>query len=201
LTTKTAGAPHAAITAACGTVAAHSPTTRGPASILAKNEAKKNYIALVRPVVRQIQNWPGTTDADRQALGITIPKNRSDINPPTQPPQMDIVLVNGRRVQIRLHGSDPDRRTKPAGVAGASIYSFSGATPPTDLNQWHFLQSISRTDALITFDNPAVTGSTLWLCARWFNAKQQPGPACDPQNVAAPLGEGAAIAGAIRKAA
>ncbi len=160
--------------------AATDPLTRGGSTILAKNIARDFLAAESRKLARIIQANPAVTNQQKYDLALNVRAARTPIPPPAEVPVLDLMSVSGRTVEIRLHNGTSTRRGKPAGVAGANLFSFVGETPPADLKAWTFQQGDSRTKATITFDNSVAPGSRVWLCARWFNAKLQPGPTCAP---------------------
>ncbi|MCC6422985.1 MAG: hypothetical protein IT447_05855 [Phycisphaerales bacterium] len=161
--------------------AATDPSTRGDATILAKNIAKLSLIAISRELGQFVRSNPIVTDAQRQALGLNIRAQRAPIPAPTEAPQMDILSISGRTVSIRLH-KQGSGRGKPTGVAGARLFSFVGETAPQDLRDWTFEGTDSRTKFSITLAADIPTGSRVWLTACWFNPMQECGPSCEPIN-------------------
>jgi hypothetical protein len=107
----------------------------------------------------------------------------SPINPPTERPVMEIVEVNGRIVTIRLRQIGSPSRAKPAGVWGASVCSFVGATPPSDITAWKTEGESTRTDFDVEFAASIPAGSQVWLTAYWKNPRLMSGPACDPISI------------------
>jgi hypothetical protein len=152
---------------------------RGPAATQTKNTAKHALIAEARKLVRIIQAFPGTTNTMRVQLKITVP----DVEPtpvpvPSTAPVLSIVRTINRVVTVRLRDSEnPDRRGKPHGVSGASIFMYIGENPPADPLQWSFLLSTARPAMNIPFASTVPGGSKVWLCAFWFNPRKQSGPA------------------------
>ncbi len=159
------------------------PATRGGASILAKEIARTDLVKYIRLLARTIQGTMTVTDAQRYALGLTVRDiSPSPIPAPSSAPDVDIVSVAGRTVKIRLHDStSPTRRGRPPGVAGASLFSFVGTTPPASLSAWHFEGNTTRTNKLeVLFDAGVPGGATVWFAAFWFNARTQAGPTSTP---------------------
>jgi hypothetical protein len=161
---------------------ASDPLTRSPANIVAKDGAKAALITSARQLAGIIQKYPGTTDFMRSELGLTVKDAEpSPIPPPADAPQLDVVTVSGRTVRIRLRDvANPTRRGKPAGVSGASVFSYVGATPPPDVAAWKFEGNIGVTKVDVTFPTTVEPGAQVWLTAFWFNPRKQSGPACTP---------------------
>ncbi|MCC6423337.1 MAG: hypothetical protein IT447_07635 [Phycisphaerales bacterium] len=159
--------------------AAKDPSTRGLATVLAKNIARKALVALSRQLAQFIRNNPVITDPQRLALGLSINTRHSPIPAPAEAPRMDVRAVSGQTFTLQLH-SQGNGRGKPAGVSGARFYSFVGETAPQDLRDWTFEGTDSRTRLDLTLSAPTPPGSRVWLCACWLNPRQQCGPACEP---------------------
>ena len=96
---------------------------------------------------------------------------------PSSAPDIDIVSVSGRSVKIRLHdAASPTRRGKPPLVSGAAVFSFVGATAPTDPAQWKFEGNMTRTVVNVVFPGTVAAGAQVWITAFWYNPRAQQGP-------------------------
>jgi len=157
------------------------PATRTKGTILAKNDARIPLRASARNLARIIQAFPTLTNTQRADLGITVRDvTPSPINPPTESPVMEVVSANGRALTLKLRSVDSERRGKPPGVHGASLFSYVGATPPADISAWKFEGSTTRTSFVMEFAPTVPAGSQVWLTAFWFNPRSESGPACMP---------------------
>jgi hypothetical protein len=173
------GALNTAFVAAYTT--AKDPLTRSPANIQAKKTAKVALIANARLLAGIVQKFPAITNAQRSELGLTVHNSPSPVPPPAFAPGVDVVSVTLNTVRLRLHDTvNPSRRGKPAGVSGASIFSFVGAVAPTEESGWKFEGNASRTVVDVTFTGATAPGAKVWFTAFWFNAKKQSGPASAP---------------------
>ncbi len=162
---------------------ANKPATRSPGNIEIKNTKKDALLVLTRKLVKQAQASPVMTNDKRAALGITIP----DVDPTPVPvpevaPQLDVVSVAARTVKVRLRDAATGNRKKPAGVAGAAVLSYVGATVPADMRGWFFEGNTTRLDTEVEFSATVPTGSQVWLTAFWFNRRGESGPACPPMS-------------------
>jgi len=156
-------------------------TTRSPANIITKNLAKKNLIASARSLAGIVQKYPSITNAQRSELGLTVPSTPTPIPAPSSAPALEIGTVTGYTVNIKLHDSTSgSKRGKPVGVSGASVFSYVGATPPTDIAAWKFEGNTSKTAVVVSFATTLAAGAQVWLTAFWFNPRKQSGPACAP---------------------
>lgn len=137
--------------------------------------------AEARRLARIIQANPLVSDEQRAELGITVRDTEpTPVPPPQESPLIEVVTVQGRLLRLKLRGVNSERRGKPDGVHGASVFSFVGNSPPADISLWKFESSTTRTVLDIEFPPATPAGSQVWLTAFWFNAKSQSGPACTP---------------------
>jgi hypothetical protein len=162
---------------------ATAPSTRTRGTVAAKNAARATLKANARLLARIVQATASVTAQQKIDLGLTprdvIP---SPINPPTEAPVIEIVAALGRTIKLNLRTVGSDRRGKPNGVQGASLFSFVGAAAPADLSDWMFEGSTTRTSFDVEFAPTIPAGSQVWLTAFWFNPRSQSGPACTPIN-------------------
>ena len=173
------GTAHSAFAAAYAVVT--DPSTKTVTSVAAKDASIKSLKLLARQYAKIVNAYPPTTNIQRLALGLT-PRAAtvSPIHAPTEAPVMEVVATMGRSLKLKLHGTGTALRGKPAGCAGAAIYSFMGLTPPANLADWKSEGSATRTIFTIVFPPTAPAGSQVWLSAAWFNPRNQTGPACTP---------------------
>jgi hypothetical protein len=156
------------------------PTVRNKASTAAKNAARAAMKLSATQLANIINGQPAVSDAQKIALGLTVRGSYSPVPVPADPPALAIVSVIGRTVKIRVHSSATVTRARPAGVTGATVFSYVGTTPPGDLSTWRFQGSTSKAVIDVTFSDTAPAGSAVWLIAFWYNGKGQSGPACSP---------------------
>ena len=170
--------------------------TRSPANISTKDLQKAILIAEIRMLAGVSQRWPGMTNPLRIELGLP-PRDfePTPIPPPGAAPGIVVKSAQGRTVRIRLIDvAQPTRLGKPAGVSGASVFSFVGANPPAELSGWKFEGNTGRTTIDVLFPTSVASGATVWFTAFWFNPRKQQGPACDPVSANLPGGSVSTIA-------
>lgn len=157
------------------------PGVRNKSAVAAKNAARTALKDSARLLAKRIDGTATVTDAQKIELGLNVRALPSPIPAPANPPALDIVSVSGRTVRIRLHDSlDASRRGKPAGVAGATVFSYVGPTAPTDPSDYKFEGNTTRTQVDIVFPDTVAPGAVVWLTAFWRNERDQSGPACAP---------------------
>lgn len=157
------------------------PSTRTRGTVAAKDAARTPLKAMARELARIVNAFPAITNQQRIDLGLT-PRSGTitPINPPTEPPVLEVVSAIGRILRVKLRSIDSNRRGKPPHVQGASVFSFIGNAPPADISQWKFEGSTTRTETTIEFPPTVAAGAQVWLTAFWFSPHSQSGPACQP---------------------
>jgi hypothetical protein len=161
--------------------AAKDPETRGNATIYAKQEAKQSLVSESRRLAMIVTNYPATTNKQRQAMGLTIKDTTpSPVPVPDSAPVVEVREVKNQRITLVLHNAESTSRAKPAGVKGATLFSYVGESTPAALSDWKFEGNVTRT--LVDLDMPATVpnGSKVWITAFWFNSKAESGPATAP---------------------
>ncbi len=176
-------------TAYATALAACDPAIRNKTSTAAKNAARAALERAARQTAATIDGTPAVTDAQKIQLGLLVRRSPQVIPAPTTSPGLEILSQDGWTVSIRLRDKESlEKRGKPAGVAGASVFSFVGDTPPSNLVEWNFQGNIGRTTMDITFPSSLPPGTKVWITAFWFNGRKQAGPNCAPESANLPGG-------------
>ena len=169
--------------------AATTPATRTSVSIQAKTAAAKLLKAASVNVARIITATPTVSNAQLLSLRLNMRATPTPAPVPADAPNLDVVSVSGFVAKLRLHDSTSgSRRGKPALVSGASVFSFIGATPPTEMSGWNFEGNTGKIRIDITFPGTLAPGTKVWFMAFWFNGAKQPGPTCAPVSTNMPGG-------------
>lgn len=169
---------HAAFATA---MAGCAPAIRCKSNVATKNAAR----ALLRTNASQlssiIKGQPTVTDAQRIALGLNVRAMPTPSPQPAGGPGMQVISVPGWTVRLRLYDMDVVTRTKPAGVIGASLFTYVGDEAPTDVSEWTFALNTGMSVVSVNFSSTLSPGTKVWLTARWFNGRKQPGPLASPR--------------------
>jgi hypothetical protein len=162
--------------------AATNAGTNSASAIVTKNTAKAALIASARQLAGIIQKFPGTTNTMRSELGLTVKDAEpTPIPPPAVAPSVVVTSSSGNTVGLRLvDPANPTRRGKPAGVDGIAVFSYVGATAPTDEAGWKFEGNTSRTAVEVVFPGTTAPGAKVWFTAFYFNQRKQRGPSATP---------------------
>ena len=162
--------------------AATNDGTNSRSAIVTKNDAKALLVASARQLAGIVQRFPGTTNTMRSDLGLTVrDADPTPVPPPAFAPSIVVVSMNGNTVRIRMvDPANPTRRGRPDGVDGIAVFSFVGASAPTEEAGWKFEGNTTRTTVDVTFPAETAPGAKVWFTAFYFNARKQSGPAATP---------------------
>lgn len=146
----------------------------------AKDDARTGVEAAVRPLVRRLQASPAVSDAERAALGITVPE--SPAAPPGPPTTRPVVRIDSsQRLRHTIHFSDettPTRIAKPAGVSGAEIWVKTSPVadpPPAGPSGLTFIALDTRTPYTLDFEG-GDGGKNAHYMLRWVSTTGEKGP-------------------------
>jgi hypothetical protein len=142
----------------------------------AKDDSRRVYIAVIRPLVRRLQASSVVTDAEKAALGITVAETPSPIGAPTTAPICTIEC--GMRLQQTLRFVDsatPTRKAKPHGAIGVEIWNKVGTTPPANESELRFVAVDTNAPYVINFD-VSDGGKTNYVWMRWVSPTGERGP-------------------------
>jgi hypothetical protein len=156
--------------------ASQNESTNSMASRIEKNEARAALVASARQLAGIVQKFPGTTNAQRAQLGLTV----KDVEPAPAPipgqAAVEVLSVNGRTAKIRIADPEnPTRRGKPDAVASIVVFSYVGETAPLDLDQYAYQGTVTRTITLVQFGPEVAFGAKVWFVAVYLNRRGEEG--------------------------
>jgi hypothetical protein len=162
-------------------LAACDPGVRNRQATAAKSLARRNLHDSAKLLVNVVDGQASVTDAQKIQLGINVRKPPVPSPVPATAPFIEVESVSGFTVKIRLRAAGTGKkRGKPAGVSGASFFSFAGENPPADVGQWKFEGNTGKTLFDVQFPNTLARGTVVWFTALWFNGAKLPGPMTPP---------------------
>jgi len=147
----------------------------------AKDASRDTLESAIRQLVRQLQASGDVDDAERAALGITVPDTilttaSGDIT--TRP----IGAVDtSQRLRHEIRFSDeatPTRRARPAGIMGCEIWvkvAAQGEAPPADPDELSFVAMDTASPYIVEYDG-ADGGKTAHYMLRWVKTGGEKGP-------------------------
>ena len=151
-----------------------SPSTKTAMSVQAKNVAKVNALALVRPYAQTISLNPGVSAANKIALGLN-PKTStpSPITPPASNPVLTLLSQAPGVVNFRYRDSaaSPSVKSKPYGVKSCQLFGLQSATVVTDPTKLNQVATMAKSPYQFAFPAGYTPGSTWYFACRWQTQK------------------------------
>ena len=163
-------------------LAAAAPSTRSRVTIQGRRDALAAFRAAVKPIVAIIQSNPNVTNEQRVQLGLRVRDNVPSPAPPIGfAPSVQAMLTGPTSVRVIADNPlDPDRRAKPPHVMQIAVHTYlttpgTTAKPPTDKTQWP-LYLLSGKKTIDLFWPGMASANTVWVCCRYVNTRNVPGP-------------------------
>jgi hypothetical protein len=154
---------------------ADSPT-KNSVIVAEKDAARKVLKTKIRDLVGFRLKNPIITDTQRIAMGLhvhdTTPTN---IPVPTTRPEIDIDVVDFRRLKILFHDMGSTSKARPYGTNGAVIAYAVLNTPPANPEVLTHTVLATRTPHILEFTEEE-RGKTVYVTICWQNEKGQRGP-------------------------
>ena len=146
-------------------LAATDPSTRTPSAVAAKDSARSDAEAVVRPYAMQINLNGAVTDEQRVNLGLTVRKTvPTPVPAPTSAPALELVAATPGNHRLRY--SDTGQGTgkaKPYGAIGVELQAYIGAAPTADPNDASYVGTVTKSP----FDQPQ-SGANQGQMATYF---------------------------------
>jgi hypothetical protein len=162
------------------------PTTKSPPFVATKNTAKQALIngpGGIRQLVALVQAHPGITPTQLIDLRLTVRDvEPTPVPPPSSAPTVTVLNNAGRQVTLRVYDAkEENRRGKPEGITGATVFTYVGEEPPANITLWQFNQSTTKPNRVtIMFPESVPDGAKVWIAAFWYNPTAQSGPLSEP---------------------
>jgi hypothetical protein len=97
------------------------------------------------------------------------------IGPPKTRPELDIDVLDFRRLKVTFHDQDSDSKAKPYGTNGAVIAYAVLDAPPADVSALTRSVLATRTPHILEFTEEE-RGKTVYVAICWKNEKGERGP-------------------------
>lgn len=156
-----------------------SHATKTAMTVSAKNTAKINALAVVRPYSQQISLNPGVTSANKIALGLN-PKTStpSPITAPASNPILGLLSQNPgiANMTYRDSATSPTSKAKPYGVKLIALYGMGSATPITNPNLLPLLTTPTKSPFQFAFPVGYTQGQMWYFAAKWQTQTGKQGP-------------------------
>jgi hypothetical protein len=145
----------------------------------AKDEAKRQLLADIRPMVRVIQANSTIPDSLREQLAITVPKtDKTPVPVPTSSPMPQVEQIEEFFHVLRVSDSATNKVAKPFGVDGSEIWmKIVPAGDPAPISPSDLAFAGFATHSKVTREfSAADVGKTAYYRLRYVNTKGQTGP-------------------------
>jgi hypothetical protein len=157
--------------------AADNPITRTPVAVVARQEARKDFVNLLRQVIRAFVTYnPTVTDEDRKKMELPIHKQTKTHAPIADSyPEFEIDTRLIRRLTIHYHNQKSKSKQKPQGQHAAEIaWVISNSQI---INTKDLINSTISTKSPCTLEFTGdQRGKTVYFCLRWENTRGEKGP-------------------------
>jgi hypothetical protein len=155
------------------------PATKTKPAVSAKKATKRTLQQNISGLAAIATNQMGMTNSLREELGLP-PRDEvvSPIPAPTMVPVAKILSVNGWTTEVQITTAGSTSRALPDGCAGINIYSFIGASPPSDPLLWTFEGESSRSRFKIAAPPETPVGTKIFYAFCFKSPRFQVGPAC-----------------------
>lgn len=150
------------------------PATRTPVTVAAKDAARANAEAVVRPYASSISRNPNVLDADKTAIGVTVPSvTPTPIPAPVDAPELGIEAMTPGTGKFTYKTIGAVGKSKPFGAIGVEIRTAIGVAHTVDPNAATYVGDYTKSPFRINFQ-ALDQGKLLTVFARF---KTRSGPA------------------------
>jgi hypothetical protein len=153
------------------------PDKRTPAVIEKKNEARKNYLAALRPFIQgQIMHNPKVADSDRLGMGLpTYDHTPTPAEPPTTRPEIEIDFDQIARHTLHVRDTKSKTSGKPPHVAGFEIWRLISETEPKNYEELQLAEMALHSPHTLIYSTDE-RSKKVWYAARWVSTRGDKGP-------------------------
>lgn len=128
------------------------PATRSAVTVEAKNQARIEALAVIRPLATRVSADPNVLSADKIALGVTV---RTLVPTPIPAPVVSpiVILRNAQPFRQTLDYSYAGQigKAKPFGSIGLEVYRVVGLAPAVDPEQAKFVGQVTKSPFVQNF--------------------------------------------------
>lgn len=164
-------------------LAANNGSTRGPATVIAKDTARVNAEGRSRQLATQIQANPSISNELKTNLRLTIRKTtKTPVPAPVTAPLINFISASALRHTLRYSDeTTPDSRKRPFGSSSLVLSWWITPIGTTPSGPPNFTQPFSRIPILIDFSSADVN-KTVTYSGKWVTATGLMGPISNSVN-------------------
>jgi hypothetical protein len=159
----------------------NNPATKTRATVAGKDGARAAMLDIVRGYAMQVRNNQGVSNADKLALGLTLPDRTPTVVPaPVTVPLLNVLAATPGEHTLRYSdAAAPDRRGKPAGSVALQLFAAVGVSNVQDPAEARFYAVVTRQPYAVRYPR-SENGRVATYFARWQNRKGDVGPWSNP---------------------
>ncbi|MDR1372124.1 MAG: hypothetical protein LBJ17_03205 [Dysgonamonadaceae bacterium] len=159
---------------------ANNTTTRTSASVLAKNSSRKEYITLLRKIIKGYITYNMLiSDEDRKIVGLPVhKKTRTPAQTPADKANFDIQQTFGSRLAVHFryrYSGYENNAARPAYIHGIEIAWAILDAPPSSYSDLKHSVLDTRSPYIFQF-NIRDAGKRFYCALRWENTRSAKGP-------------------------
>ncbi len=163
-----------ALTFATDYPVSQAPGTRTPVTVAAKDVARAAAEATVRPYAVQISLNGAVLDANKIAIGVTVPSLvPTPVPAPINAPELGIGSITPGIIEMTYKETGAAGKAKPFGVTGVEVQAAIGAVHVATPAEASFLTIVTKSPARLVMD-PADAGKAISIFTR-FLTRSGPG--------------------------
>lgn len=162
------------------------PATRTSVTVAAKDAARVNAEAIVRPYAISISNNPAVANGDKTAIGVTVKITvPTPVPAPTDAPELGVQSSIPLLQTLTYKQPGSAGKYKPPGVTGMEVWRSVGTVPAVDPAQAGYVSTVTKSPFRQAFYAPD-QGKVATYFARWVT-RSGPGGVAQPGPFSAPL--------------
>ncbi len=153
---------------------ATTPATRTTPAIAAKDAARLQATAVIRPYATSISRNPAVSNDDKTAVGVNLPNTaRTPVPPPLTVPGLSLVsAIHFLQTVAYRDTSTPTTKAKPQGAVGLDLWRTIAPAPATDPSTAQPFGIITKSPAAVGFS----AGDVGKVCTYWGRWTTRSGP-------------------------
>jgi hypothetical protein len=141
-----------------------------------KNAARYSLEKKIRELVNFQLNNPVITSTERIAMGLHVRSGKySTVSRPETRPELEIAIVDFRRLKIIFRNKGSINNAKPYMIIGAVIAYAILDAPPDSLDAFTRMELATRSPYILEFTEKE-RGRTVYIIICWQNKKGERGP-------------------------
>ena len=153
------------------------PAKRTSAVTQEKNDAKKAYIAVLRPFIQgQLMHNDRVSDANRRNLDLPVyDRKPTRPLPPATRTEMEVKFSQIMRHTLQVRDSESKRAAKPAHVIGFELWRRIGGDTMPKYDEMQFVEMVIHSPHTLNYTSDE-RSRTIWYASRWVNTRGEKWP-------------------------